>query len=192
MTRVTENREKHAGKCLEVALSVLYNISIIHQILTFYYIMFIMQKTQGESVNAFINRAIDEAIRVTRPGGVLFFAFLSVYGIMYANYFHGNWALGEDENFTKDYKIRHFKEQLFTGYDVVGFEQLFAGKPVTWITTAGTDGILESIEDCPDFGISEEDFEAFAAWYLHFAEKRELLGNTNHLLYICRKIEYKS
>ena len=139
-----------------------------------------------------IHRAIDEAIRVTRPGGVLFFAFLSVYGIMYANYFHGNWALGEDENFTKDYKIRHFKEQLFTGYDVIEFGQLFAGKPVIWMTTAGTDGILESIEDCPDFDISEEDFKAYAAWYLHFAEKRELLGNTNHLLYICRKIEYKT
>ena len=31
------------------------------------------------------------------------------------------------------------------------------------------------------------DFDAFAAWYLHFSEKRELLGNTSHLLYICRK-----
>ena len=36
-------------------------------------------------------------------------------------------------------------------------------------------------------GITDEDFEAFAAWYLTFAEKRELLGHTNHLLYICRK-----
>ena len=31
--------------------------------------------------------------------------------------------------------------------------------------------------------------DEFVAWYLHFAEKRELLGNTNHLLYICRKTE---
>ena len=68
------------------------------------------------------------------------------------------------------------------------FEQLFEGKPVQWITTAGTDGLLESIEDREDFSIPDDDFDAFAAWYLHFAEKRELLGNTNHLLYICRKI----
>ena len=27
-----------------------------------------------------------------------------------------------------------------------------------------------------------------AEWYLAFSEKRELLGNTNHLLYICRKL----
>ena len=133
------------------------------------------------------HKAIREAIRVTKPGGTLLFAFLSVFGIMYANYFTGKWALGQAENFTADYEVRHFKEQMFTGYDVTEFEGLFAGEPVDWITTAGTDGALEAIEDRPDFCIPDEDFDAFANWYLHFAEKRELLGSTNHLLYICRK-----
>ena len=134
-----------------------------------------------------VHRAIDEAVRVTKPGGTLLFAFISVFGIMYANYLQGNWAAGQEETFTSDYRVRHFKEQLFTGYDVTEFESLFEGKPVTWITTAGTDGMLEPIEDRADFSIKDEDFDAFAAWYLHFAEKRELLGGTNHLLYICRK-----
>ena len=134
-----------------------------------------------------VNKAIDEAVRVTKPGGVIFFAFISVYAIMYANYLSGDWAAGQEENFTENYQVKHFKEQLFTGYDVIEFEQLFESKPVEWITTAGVDGILEPLEDREDFLIKDEDFEAFAAWYLHFAEKRELLGNTNHLLYICRK-----
>ena len=134
-----------------------------------------------------VHKAIREAIRVTKPDGTLLFAFLSVFGIMYANYFTGKWALGQAENFTADYEVRHFKEQMFTGYDVTEFEGLFDGEPVDWITTAGTDGALEAIEDRPDFCIPDEDFDAFANWYLHFAEKRELLGSTNHLLYICRK-----
>lgn len=134
-----------------------------------------------------VNRAIDEAIRVTKPGGVVFFAFISVYAIMYANYFYGKWAFGQEENFTEDYQVRHYKEQLFTGYDVCEFEQLFAEKPVEWIATAGTDGMLEAIEERPDFSISDEEFEALSAWYLAFAEKRELLGSSSHLLYICRK-----
>ena len=134
-----------------------------------------------------VNRAIDEAIRVTKPGGVLLFAFISVYAIMYANYFYGNWALGQEENFTGDYRVRHFKEQLFTGYDVTEFERLFQEKPVAWITTTGVDGMLEPIEDRPDFSVSDEDFEAIAKWYLAFSEKRELLGSASHLLYICRK-----
>lgn len=134
-----------------------------------------------------VDRAIDEAIRVTKPGGVIFFAFISVFAIMYANYFYGNWSAGQAENFTADYKVRHFKEQLFTGYDVTEFESLFQAKPVEWLTTAGVDGLLEPIEKRPDFSLSDEDLQALAEWYLAFSEKRELLGNTNHLLYICRK-----
>ena len=135
-----------------------------------------------------VNRAIDEAIRVTKPGGVMIFAFISVYAIMYANYLSGNWAAGEEENFTKDYKTKHFKEQLFTGYDVVEFEDLFKDKKTEWITTAGTDGILEPIQENEDFSFTDEDFEAFKKWYLACAEKRELLGYTNHLIYLCRKM----
>lgn len=136
-----------------------------------------------------VRRAIDEAIRVTRPGGVMLFAFLSVYAIMYANYLQGNWAAGQEENFTADYRVKHYKEQLFTGYDVNEFERLFANKPVQHIATASADGPLEAIEDRPDFSIREEDFDAFFAWHLAFAEKRELLGAASHLLYVCRKQE---
>ena len=134
-----------------------------------------------------VNHAIDEAIRVTKPRGVILFAFISVFAIMYANYFYGNWTAGQEGNFTEDNKVRHFKEQLFTGYDVAEFEELFQKKPVEWITTAGMDGLLEPIEKRPDFSLSDEDFTALAEWYLAFSEKRELLGTTNHLLYICRK-----
>ncbi len=134
-----------------------------------------------------VDRAINEAIRVTKPGGVLMFAFISVFAIMYANYFYGNCAIGQEENFTDDYKVKHFEEQLFTGYDITEFEDLFQKKPVEWLTTAGVDGLLEPIEERPDFDLSDEDFKALAKWYLAFSDKRELLGNTNHLLYICRK-----
>jgi hypothetical protein len=135
-----------------------------------------------------IHKAIDEAIRVTKKDGIIFFAFVSVFGIMYANYLQGNWSIGQEENFTEDYKVRHFKEQLFTGYDVTEFEKLFEGKPVQWLATTGTDGILEPIEDRLDFEISDQDFQTFIAWFLAFSEKRELLVHTNHLLYICRKL----
>ena len=37
-------------------------------------------------------------------------------------------------------KVRHFKEQLFTGYDVTEFEKLFQEKPLERIATTGVDG----------------------------------------------------
>ena len=134
-----------------------------------------------------IQKAIDEAIRVTKTGGTLLFAFLSVYAIMYSNYLAGNWAAGQEENFTEEYAVRHFKEQLFTGYDIAEFEALFNSKTVSHIATAGMDGMLEALEPRADFALSDEDFERFAAWHLALAEKRELLGCNSHLLYICKK-----
>lgn len=135
-----------------------------------------------------VNKAIDEAIRVTKKDGIIFFAFLSVYAIMYSNYMCGNWSSGQEENFTKDYIVKHFKEQLFTGYDIVEFEKLFEGKKISKITTAGVDGMLESLEKRNDFSFSEEDFKKFSDWYLFMSDKRELLGSSSHLLYICKKL----
>ena len=134
-----------------------------------------------------IQKAIDEAIRVTKSGGTLLFAFLSVYAIMYSNYLVDNWTAGQDENFTDEYAVRHFKEQLFTGYDIEEFEALFKSKPVSHITTAGMDGMLEALEPRADFALSDDDFEKFSAWQLALSEKRELLGSNSHLLYICNK-----
>lgn len=132
-------------------------------------------------------KALDEAIRITKDGGTIMVAFLSVHAILFNNYLQGNLCAGMEENFTEDYQIKHFTEQLFTGFNVDEFEALFENKPVEWITTVAADSILEQAEGRADFAMSDEEFRAFAKYHLHNCEKRELLGCSSHLLYICRK-----
>ncbi len=134
-----------------------------------------------------VQKAIDEAIRVTKPGGVILAAFLSVYAILFDNYLNGTLLVGIEENFAEDYKIRHFEEQLFTGYDIVEFEELFADKQVEHLNTVAVNGILELAEKRSDFTMSDEEMEAFAKLWLTLCEKREMLGCSGHLLYICSK-----
>ena len=134
-----------------------------------------------------VHKAIDEAIRVTKKDGVIFFAFLSVYAILFNNYLKENLRDGIEENFTEEYKVRHFEEQLFTGYDIAEFEALFAEKEVEYISTVAANTILELARKRTDFVMSDEDFEAFAKYHLATCEKRELLGASSHLLYICKK-----
>ena len=137
-----------------------------------------------------VNRAMDEAIRVTRPGGILMFAFLSVHAILYDNYLQADphtVRAGLEENFDRDFRVRHFPEQVFTGYDVAEFEALFKDKPVAHLSTVATDGIMELAEGRSDFAMTDEDFRLFSAYHLLHCEKRELLGSSAHLLYICRK-----
>ena len=134
-----------------------------------------------------VHKAIEEAIRVTKRNGVIMMAFLSVYAILYDNYLDGNLAAGLEENFDDNYQVKHFEEQLFTGYDILEFEQLFEGYEVKHLRTAAVDGILELAEGRGDFKMSDEEFELYVKYHMATCEKRELLGCSSHLLYICEK-----
>jgi len=93
-------------------------------------------------------KAIDEAIRVTKPGGVILAAFLSAHAIICSNYLY-DWLpaiQGIKENFDSEYNVRHFKEQLFTGFDICEFEALFENEDVDHITTVAADNVLEIAE----------------------------------------------
>ena len=134
-----------------------------------------------------VHRALDEAIRVTKKGGVILVAFLSAYSILFDNYLNANLINGLEENFEPDYRVKHFEEQLFTGYDIEEFESLFRERRVQSITTVAVDSILELAEGRSDFSMSDKGFEQFAKYHLATCEKRELLGCSSHLLYICKK-----
>ncbi len=133
------------------------------------------------------HRALDEAIRVAKPGGVIMAAFISVYAIIVNNGL--GWGLRDSIalNFDDDFTVRHCVEQLFTGFDIAEFEGLFCGKPVKKIALAGTDSVLELPEKKGILSLSDEEFELFYRYHLATCEKRELLGSQSHLLYMCRK-----
>ena len=124
---------------------------------------------------------------MTKHDGIILIAFLSVYAILYDNYLNGSLTVGLEENFDADYAAKHFEEQLFTGYDILEFEQLFENHEVKHLSTVAVDGILELSEGRRDFKMTDEEFELFVKYHLAICEKRELLGCSSHLLYICQK-----
>ena len=87
----------------------------------------------------------------------------------------------------EDYNVKHYKEQLFTGFDICEFEDLFKEKATEYLATVAVDNVLEVAEPRSDFAMTDEEFDAFFSYQLHICEKREMLGNSSHLLYICRK-----
>lgn len=115
-------------------------------------------------------------------------AFLSVYAIMNNNYLNGTFAAGVEENFDGEFKVKHFEEQLFTGYDIMEFERLFESHETKYLATVATDNILELAGGRADFRMSDEEFALFVKYHLATCEKRELLGSSSHLLYICKKL----
>ena len=132
-------------------------------------------------------KALNEALRVTKPEGIIMTAFLSIHAIMHDDYLQGNFVEGLKENFTEDFKVKHFTEQLFTGFYIDEFEALFDTLHAKHITTIATDSILELAEMTKNFAMSDEDFELFTKYHLHNCERREYLGSSSHLLHICQK-----
>lgn len=133
------------------------------------------------------HRALDEAIRVTKRGGIIMVAFLSIYGIMFVNYLQGNFQQGLAENYDAQHAVRHFEEQAFTGFDICEFESLFADKNTQHLATVSTDSVLELAKNTHSFAMSDEEFSAFFQYHLAICDKREILGASSHLLYICQK-----
>ena len=150
-----------------------------------------------------LHKAIDEAIRITRPGGIIMFAFLSIYAIIMTNYLYGDLKGGLDENYditddtgpehgngfgpAKEYVLKHTEDQIFTGFDIVEFENLFTEKPVEHMKTVAADSVLELGERLGLMELGEESFAIYADYHFATCEVRELLGSSSHLLYICRK-----
>lgn len=133
------------------------------------------------------NKAIDEAVRVTKKNGVILFAFLSVHAILYCGFLRGNFDAGCKINYDKNLNIKHEIEQRFSGFEIDEFEALFKDKPTEYITTVAADGIMELAESRTDFKMPDHDFRLFVKYHMKNCEKRELLGSSSHLIYICRK-----
>lgn len=133
------------------------------------------------------DRAISEAIRVTKKDGVIFFAYLSVHGVLYCNFLKGNFEAGCKINLDKDLNTKHELEQRFSAFETDEFEALFKDKPTEYLTTVAAEGVLELAEKRTDFKMTDHDFKLYVKYHLKNCERRELLGSSSHLIYICRK-----
>lgn len=134
-----------------------------------------------------LNQAIDEAIRVTKKDGVIFFAYLSVHGVLYCNFLKGNFEAGCKINLDKNLNTRHELEQRFSAFGVEEFESLFKDKSTEYLTTVAAEGILELAEKRTDFKMTDHDFKLYVKYHLLNCQRRELLGSSSHLIYICKK-----
>lgn len=133
------------------------------------------------------NQAIAEAIRVTRPGGIVAFAYLTSDSIMV------DWAIenhnlitGQNVDFDENFKIINYEEGVFAAFYVSEFCDMMSNYNVTFLHNVATDGITHHIKDRID-ALTEEEFEVWMRYHLSTCERIDLQGYSNHMLYICTK-----
>lgn len=74
-------------------------------------------------------------------------------------------------------------------YEDNSFDMTIVLGPLYHLYKAATDSVFEIAERNSDFKMSDEDFQLYLKYHLNTCEKRELLGSSNHLLYVCRKVK---
>lgn len=128
-------------------------------------------------------RCISEAKRVCKDSGKIFFAFISndflfLTELKYnAHYFSGG-------DYHKDtFKLNDFP---FVFHTVDAARKLLVDSGITILHQVASDGASELMEDSVN-EMNEEDYAQYLCYHFYICEKPELLGMSNHLLFVGEK-----
>lgn len=132
--------------------------------------------------------AIKEAVRITKPGGIIIFSYLTNDAV-FARYMVQKGNIKEYKKLCDaDFNFRPLQEEIFYTTNVKDFEEMVNAEFVSKVKSVSADGISELLADQID-KFNEEEFGAYLAYHMARCEREELFGYTAHMLYICKKNE---
>lgn len=128
-------------------------------------------------------RCVEEAIRVCKPGGYVFFAFISNDMVILTEF-----SCRPDYFLTGDYDKETFRLEdfPFVFHTVDACRRLLDIPGLHLCHAVASDGISELLADKIN-AMDNESFQQFLRYHLYLCEKPEFLGMSNHLLFVGRK-----
>lgn len=134
-------------------------------------------------------KALSEAIRVTKKGGIIFAAYCNSDMTMY-QYCMGKDMLkptrAEKKINEETFKLYSLPEDVFQLYRKEDVDLLMEGFNVTRLHYVGTDMLVNFLRR--EFSeLDDEDFEFYVRYHLNICERPDMIGATNHMLDIFRK-----
>ena len=133
-----------------------------------------------------IKKAIKEAVRVTKPGGIIVFSYLTNDSV-FARYMVQKGNIKEYKRLCDgDFNFKPIQEEIFYTTNVKDFENLVNQEDVTKVASVAADGLSEILASEID-KFDETEFNAYVAYHLARCEREELHGYSAHMLYICKK-----
>ena len=134
-----------------------------------------------------INKAIEEAIRVTKKDGIIAIAYLTSDSIMIDWSLMGDHLInGYPNDFDDNFKMTRYPQGVFAPFYISEFKNIMSKFNVELLHNVATDGFTRHVKDKID-SLSKEEFEVWVRYHLSTCEREELQGYSNHMLYICKK-----
>lgn len=134
-------------------------------------------------------KAIEEAIRVTKKGGIIYIAFILFDLIMLDTTFVNGTIKQdylEEKRITKDYKSINNKENIFNLMYFKDVKSLIDNNKVEKLHFIATDGVGRIIKDTIN-NMDEETYKHYINYHLSICEREDLIGYSNHILSIIKK-----
>lgn len=135
-------------------------------------------------------KALSEAIRVTKPGGVIFAAYCGNEATM-IQYCFGRGMIREkhyrDLIDPVTFKASSDPAELFELYRKEDIDDLMANFPVERIHYVGTDMATNYMRSAID-EMDEELFELYLQYHFAICERSDLVGASHHILDVFRKL----
>ncbi|MBQ4048069.1 MAG: class I SAM-dependent methyltransferase [Clostridia bacterium] len=136
-------------------------------------------------------QALSEAVRVTKPGGIIFVAYCNNDATMVQTCFGR--GLIRDEHFRAlidpvTFRASSTPAELFQLNRKEDADALISGLPVKRLHYLGTDMATCFLKDCVD-AMDDEMFELYLRYHFSICERPDMVGATHHMLDILRKEE---
>jgi ubiquinone/menaquinone biosynthesis C-methylase UbiE len=131
-------------------------------------------------------KAISEAIRVTKPNGVIHFAYISNDSVVVRWLLMKHGFKNQTHLLDKDFQLIDEPEEVFSVINIEKIKNLMSNFKVEFLNLVATDGISQIVDDFVN-ALDEESFNLWKQYHLSTCQREDLIGYSGHLLYICRK-----
>ena len=134
-------------------------------------------------------QALAEAVRVTKPNGILFVAYcMNEAAIIQYEFIKGNILHDIDCNLlnTDTFRLYTPPENLFALHRIENIVAMMEPLPVTRLHLVGTDLFTRYISGTVD-AMSDEVYELYLRYHFAVCERTDLIGISNHTLDVLRK-----
>lgn len=134
-----------------------------------------------------IDKAIKEAIRVTKKGGKIFIAYITDDSVIYSYGVRKGHFKRIKELCDDNWNIAKIKEEIFATFKVKDFSELILKYDVKEIETIATDGIAPNMAEYIN-KMDDEEYEMFVNYHLKNCNREDLIGYSSHVLEILEKV----
>lgn len=136
-----------------------------------------------------VDKAIKEAIRVTKPGGKILIAFILfdltvlTWGFQLRNIYDN---FGEDKQISTGFKPNNDEKLIFNMRYYNEVKEIMNKYDVKKISYVATDGVGRVMRDTIN-AMNEEEYKMYIDYHLSICEREDLIGYSGHILSITEK-----